>query len=256
MFRLMIICLLAQVLTTGALLTGTESTGIVEAAPVEAPATVRPVSRAGTMARHKRMNERVTQGDVALLMIGDSITQAWESGGKEVWKKYYAHRKAVNLGIGGDRTQHVLWRLASGNLEGIAPKLAVVMIGTNNSGDDTSEEIAEGVHAIVKLLRKRTPKTKVLVLGIFPRGENDEDARRRVTMGANEIVAKWVDKTGDKMVVFLDIGEKFLGADRTLSRQVMPDLLHLTPAAYATWASAIEPMVAKLLGDQPVVADK
>ena len=208
------------------------------------------------MARHKRMNDRVKQGDVALVMIGDSITESWETGGKAVWKKYYAHRKAVNLGISGDRTQHVLWRLANGNLEGIAPKLAVVMIGTNNSGDDTSEEIADGVQAIAKLLRKRTPKTKVLLLGIFPRGENDEDAHRRVNMKTNEIVADWVEKTGDEMVVYLDIGDQFLGPDRTLSRQVMPDLVHLTPAAYATWASAIEPTVAKLLGDRPVAADK
>ncbi len=251
MFRWTIVCLLAQTI-----ITGPWSAGVLEAAPAESSATVRPVPHAGTMARHKQMNKRVKQGDVALLMIGDSITQGWEGGGKDVWKKYYAHRKAVNLGIGGDRTQHVLWRLTNGNLEGIAPKLAVVMIGTNNSGDDTSEEIADGVQAIAKLLRKRTPKTKVLLLGIFPRGENDEDAHRRVNMKTNEIVADWVEKTGDEMVVYLDIGDQFLGPDRTLSRQVMPDLVHLTPAAYATWASAIEPTVAKLLGDRPVAADK
>jgi len=252
MFRCTIVCLLAQIITSGPWFAR-----VLEAAPVEAPATVRPIPRGGgLLARHKRMNERVKQGDVVLLMIGDSITQGWEGGGKDVWKKYYAHRKAVNLGIGGDRTQHVLWRLANGNLEGIAPKLAVVMIGTNNAGDDTSEEIAEGIRTIAKLLRERTPKTKVLLLGIFPRGKNDDDAHRRVTMKANEIVADWVEKTDDKMVVYLDIGDHFLGPDRTLSRQVMPDLLHLTPAAYATWAGAIEPTVAKLLGDQPVAADK
>ena len=127
---------------------------------------------------------------------------------------------------------------------------------SNNSGDDLPEEIADGVQAIVKLLRQRTPKTKVLLLGIFPRGANDEDAHRQVNMKANALVAVCVKKTGDEMVVYLDIGDQFLGPDRTLSREVMPDLLHLSPAAYATWASAIEPTVAMLLGDLPVAADE
>src|SRR4051812_36193577 len=83
------------------------------------------------MKRHDAMNDRVKQGKVDLLMIGDSITQGWESAGANVWKEFYEKRNAVNLGIGGDRTQHVLWRLDNGNLEGITPKLAVLMIGTN-----------------------------------------------------------------------------------------------------------------------------
>jgi lysophospholipase L1-like esterase len=249
MFRLTTVCLLAHVLIVGA-------TAAEETASPNAPATVLPVPRdGGHMARHQRMNERVKQGDVELVMIGDSITESWERGGKEVWKKHYGHRKAVNLGISGDRTQHVLWRLANGNIDGIEPKLAVIMIGTNNVGDDTSKDIAEGIQAIVKLLRKQTPKTNVLVLGIFPRGENDDDANRKVTMKANEIVAASIEKSADEMVVYLDIGDSFLGPDRTLSRKVMPDLVHLTPAAYATWASAIEPTVAKLLGDEPVKAE-
>ncbi len=252
MFRSMAIFQLAHIFITGACLAT-----VLEAAPVEELSTIRSVPRdGGHLARHKQMNERVKQGDVKVVMIGDSITQSWEAGGNEVWKKYYAHRKAVNLGISGDRTQHVLWRLANGNLDGIAPKLAVVMIGTNNSGDDLPEEIADGVQAIVKLLRQRTPKTKVLLLGIFPRGANDEDAHRQVNMKANALVAVCVKKTGDEMVVYLDIGDQFLGPDRTLSREVMPDLLHLSPAAYATWASAIEPTVAMLLGDLPVAADE
>ena len=89
--------------------------------------------------RHEGFNERARQGNVDLILIGDSITHGWEGKGKDVWNEYYGKRNAVNLGIGGDRTQHVLWRLYHGNIDGISPKLAVLMIGTNNSGDNTPE---------------------------------------------------------------------------------------------------------------------
>src|SRR2546428_11301842 len=135
---------------------------------------VTPAPRdANWMKRHESFNERVKKGNVDLLLIGDSITQGWEGSGKNVWAKFYSPRNAVNLGIGGDRTQHVLWRLDHGNVDGISPKAAVLMIGTNNSNgkDNTAEQIADGIKAIVAMLREKTPKTKVLILAIFPRGE-------------------------------------------------------------------------------------
>ena len=215
----------------------------------DAPAhdAVKPVPReGGWMTRHNSFNERIKKGDVDLLMIGDSITQGWEGAGKDVWAKYYGDRKAVNLGIGGDRTQHVLWRLDNGNIEGIHPKVAVLMIGTNNSGSNTSEQIAEGVTAIVNKLKAKLPGTKILVLAIFPRGTDKNDARRKVNEGANAIISKLAD---DKTVFYLDIGPKFLKDDeaKTLSKDVMPDLLHLNKASYETWAESIEPTLKKLL---------
>jgi lysophospholipase L1-like esterase len=197
----------------------------------------------GWMKRHEAMNTRVKQGNVDLVFIGDSITQGWEGRGKAVWEKFYGKRNAVNLGIGGDRTQHVLWRLQNGNLEGISPKLAVVMIGTNNSGSNTPEQIAEGVTAIVKQLRSTTPDTKILLLAVFPRGANPDDARRKVNEATNEMIAKLAD---DQHVFYLDIGPKFLQEDGTLTREIMPDLLHLSEQGYTIWAEAIEPSVAKL----------
>ncbi|NLE36388.1 MAG: GDSL family lipase, partial [Pirellulaceae bacterium] len=193
------------------------------------------------------------KGNVKLLFIGDSITQGWELAGKDTWKKYYADRDAVNLGIGGDRTQHVLWRLDNGNIDGIEPKLAVVMIGTNNSGANTPKEIAEGVAAIVELLRTKLPKTTVLVLGIFPRGADANDARRPVIRKTNARLAKLAD---GKSVLYEDIGEVFLEPDGTIKREVMPDLLHLSPGSYERWAKAIEPTVARVLGDKPKTPPK
>ena len=200
----------------------------------------------GWMDRHLKMNERVKQGHVDLVFIGDSITHGWEGKGKEVWQEYYGNRNAVNLGIGGDRTQHVLWRLQNGNLEGISPKLAVLMIGTNNTGSNTPAEIAAGVMAIVKELHARVPKTKVLVLAIFPRGVDNTDSKRQVNAKANALVAEQV--AGDPLVQFLDIGAKFLTPDGTLPKEVMADRLHPGPAGYKTWAEAIEPIVAKEVG--------
>ena len=130
----------------------------------------------GWMRRHESFNERAKQGDVDLLFIGDSITQGWENepprGGKEVWAEFYGKRNSMNLDISGDRTQHVLWRLENGNLEGIKPKLAILMIGTNNAAANSSEQIAAGIKAIVEKIRVKLPSTKVLVLAIFPTGSN------------------------------------------------------------------------------------
>jgi beta-glucosidase len=219
-----------------------------EDAPKHAAVTPAPRD-AGWVKRHEGFVEEIKKKDkVDLLFIGDSITDGWRGGGgKKVWDKFYGSRNAVNLGIGGDRTQHVLWRLENGEIAGISPKLAVLMIGTNNSGSNTSQEIADGVAAIVAKLRKDLPETKVLVLGIFPRGEDDNNKQRQVNQGANEIIKKLAD---DKNVFYLDIGPKFTEADGKLSREIMPDLLHLNEKSYTIWAESIEPMVAKLMGEK------
>jgi beta-glucosidase len=213
-------------------------------------ASTKPVPRADAwwQNRHESMNQRVKQGNVDLLMIGDSITHGWEGGGKEVWKQFYEKRNAVNLGIGGDQTQHVLWRLDHGNIDGIRPKLAVLMIGTNNAGSNAQPaEIAAGVKAIVVKLRKSLPEMKVLILAIFPRGADLKDHLRQVNTQANQLIAKLADR---KHVFYLDIGAKFLDEQGNLPRSIMPDLLHPNAKGYLIWAEAIEPSVSKLMGEK------
>lgn len=208
----------------------------------------KPVPRqGGWMKRHESFNKRVAQGNADVIFIGDSITQGWEGKGKQVWAKFYNNRNAVNLGIGGDRTQHVIWRLDNGNLYRIQPKAAVIMIGTNNSGSNSPEQIADGVTTIVEQLRDKLPETKILLLAIFPRGADKSDKRRQVNEATNEIIAKLDD---GKHVHYLDIGPKFLEADGTLTREIMPDLLHLSPKGYTIWAESIEGPLAKLLGEK------
>ncbi|WP_164100546.1 platelet-activating factor acetylhydrolase IB subunit [Candidatus Laterigemmans baculatus] len=206
---------------------------------------VTPVPRGGSwMTRHEAMNKRVAQGNVDLVFIGDSITQGWEGNGKQVWEEYYGDRNAVNLGIGGDRTQHVIWRLDNGNLEGISPDLAVIMIGTNNSRSNKPEEIADGVEQIIEQLKTKTPETEILLLGIFPRGATPEDPLRQVNEKTNQMISKFAD---GQQVHYLDIGKEFLGEDGSLSKEIMPDLLHLSPQGYEIWAKSIEPKVKELL---------
>lgn len=197
------------------------------------------------MQRHQAMNERVKQGNVDLIFVGDSITQGWEGEGQDVWAAYYGHRNAVNLGISGDRTQHVLWRLQNGNLEGISPKLAVVMIGTNNAASNEAEETAEGIAAIVNVLREKLPSTKVILLAIFPRGETPEDPLRQKNEKVNSLISKLADGA---TVKFVNLNVAFLAIDGRLPRDIMPDLLHPNKRGYAIWAAELEPYVAEILG--------
>ena len=200
------------------------------------------------MPRHEeKLAEKSKAERVDLVWIGDSITHGWEGEGKEIWKQRYASRHALNLGFSGDRTENVLWRLQHGAIDGISPKLVVVMIGTNNTGhrQDPADQTAAGVAAILGELEQRVPDAKVLLLAIFPRGETAEDPLRKLNTEINAELAKLAD--GER-VHFLDINERFL-EDGNLPKSIMPDLLHPNAEGYRIWGEAIEPKLAKLMGE-------
>lgn len=201
--------------------------------------------------RHESFVEIAKKGGVEVLFLGDSITDAWRfydeqngRGGKRIFDREFAPLKAANFGIGGDQTQHVLWRIQNGELDGIQPKVVMLMIGTNNMSSHSAEQIAEGVAAIVKEIHKRSPKTKVLLLGIFPRGEKPGQIRDKIKQ-CNQILAKLDD--GGKTVKYLDIGDKFLEPDGTLPKEIMYDYLHLTEKGYQIWADAVKGEIEKLM---------
>lgn len=212
-------------------------------------AAVKPAPRdANWLKRHEGFVALAKKGNVDVLFLGDSITDAWRSSGKNVWAKHFEPLRAANFGIGGDRTQHVLWRLQNGELEGIQPKVVVLMIGTNNSNgkDNTAEEIADGVTAIVKEIHTKSPQTKVLLLGIFPRGTPDKHREQREKIKTvNGIIAKLDD---GKRVKYVDIGSKFIEPNSTISKEIMPDLLHLSEKGYEIWAEAIKGTVEEMMG--------
>ncbi len=205
--------------------------------------------------RHQQKLLEAAKGDYDLVFVGDSITHFWERDGEfglPVWERYYGHRKALNLGFGGDRTEWVNWRLQNGEIEGLDPKVVVLMIGTNNThiGEDAPEETLAGISSNLKTIRSHLPNSKVLLLSIFPRGESLEDPLRQlneqVNAGLPELAA------ADPAVIHLDINDHFLDEDGRLSREIMPDLLHPNTQGYAVWAAAMEPVLSQMLDDQMI----
>ena len=201
--------------------------------------------------RHDQKVAVTKAGGVELAFLGDSITHSWENGGKPVWERYYAHRKAANFGFSGDRTEHVLWRLENGELIELQPKVVVIMIGTNNIGHGSSspQQTADGVGAIVDKLQKDIDGVKILLLAVFPRSLNSSDKMRRDVAEATRLFSPLGVREN---VVFLDVGKYFLRPSGEIRTTMLPDNLHPNTGGYEIWAKAMEPTLAKLLGDEPI----
>lgn len=218
---------------------------------LDASAAIEKTDPSGKFQRmHASFLARGKAGPIGVLFLGDSITEGWGKA-PHVWEHYYGKMQPANFGIGGDQTHHVIWRLTNGELDGISPKVVVLMLGTNNTGAHTAEEIAAADKKIVGMIREKLPNTKVLVLAIFPRGarKNPEgvitdaavaDATKRMDVinAANALLAKLDD---GKNVRFLDINSVFVGQDGKIPFAIMPDQLHPNAAGYQLWADAMKP---------------
>jgi lysophospholipase L1-like esterase len=209
--------------------------------------------------RHEGFVAAAIKDGVDVLFLGDSITDFWrrsatetvptflpEGGGRAVWDKTFARLKAANFGSCGEGTQHVLWRVRNGRLDAILPKLVVLMIGVNNLAmmGNSCEEVAGGIKAIVREIHARTPTTKVLLLGLYP--HLDEALMGRIRQ-VNAIVARLDD--GGATVKFMDLGDRFRSADRTL-KSVMPDGCHPNAKGYQVVADAILPTVRMMIAPE------
>jgi lysophospholipase L1-like esterase len=194
--------------------------------------------------RHRTFSEIARGATIELLFVGDSITDGWRNSGQPVWDQYFAPLKPANFGIGGDTTQGVLWRMQNGELEGYKAKLIVLMLGTNNINRNPNDEIVDGDRLIIEEFKKRQPQAKVLLLGIFPRSAEATHPYRASIKDINGKLAKLAD---NKQVFFLDIGDKFLTSDGTLTTEIMPDGLHPNLRGYRIWADAISARVKELM---------
>lgn len=196
--------------------------------------------------RHEAKRKEAGRIKVKLLFVGDSITHGWETKGAEVWREYYQNRNAFNLGFSSDRTEHVLWRLDNGAVDGMNPALVVLLIGTNNTGDrmDPAVYTAEGIKRIVTNLRARLPGTRVLVIGIMPRHVSPLNEMRKRNDEVNRLISRL--DNGDS-VQYLDIGPEFVSEDGTIRKDLMPDLLHPNAAGYRVWAEAMEPAIERMM---------
>ena len=225
--------------------------------PAAANTAVQPAPRdAAWLKRHEGFVVEAARGGVDVLFLGDSITDGWRrpgpNGGKGVWDREFAPLRAANFGIGGVRPQHVLGRIEQGTLEGLRPRVVVLMIGTNNTGFErdgttarnTPAETVAGVQAILGQLRRRVPEARVLLLAVFPRGEKPDHPQR---LQVNEINRGLAPLADGRHVTFLDVGPSFLAADGTLPAAVMPDFLHPREEGYTRWAAALQAPLAELL---------
>jgi len=193
--------------------------------------------------RHAVNVEQMSQGGVDLLLVGDSITHGWDNR-KELSDKFFGSFKPINLGFSGDQTQHVLWRLDHLPLDKITPKVAMIMIGTNNIGHKegtTPKEAADGIVAIVKKLQKQYPKLQIIVLKVFPRDEKPDGEYRKKVDEINAALPSLL--RGMRNVSLVDINAGFLDKDGTLPKSIMGDFLHPGNEGYEYWGNKVTPII-------------
>jgi lysophospholipase L1-like esterase len=185
-----------------------------------------------------------TEGSAPLVFIGDSITQGWNGEGQSLWEKHFEPLSAVNFGIGGDTTQNLLWRLKYGATENLDPKAVILLIGTNNLSftSDNPETIAAGVIAVVDALSQSYPHAEILLMGVFPRSPNADHPHRSSIDRINGIISQLESR---ERITYLDITKKLAEPDGRLSKEIMPDFLHLSEEGYRRWTEAILPWVKK-----------
>lgn len=263
--------LIYRLLLAAALVSGCTTAQVSE--PVSPPAAGTPApnqlsasdafekqDKGAFLEHHASFLARAKSGPIGVLFLGDSITERWRIA-PQIWQAYYGNYAPANFGIGGDRTQNVIWRIEHGELDGIAPKVLVLMLGTNNSLTYTAAEIAAADRKIVAMIRAKLPDTRILLLGVFPRGPRDpkggpidaaaidDAARRMVTIRAvNRDLAKLDD---GRTIRYLDIGHVFLGPDGQIPEALMPDRLHPGPAGYQLWADAMQPLLDEMMRGMP-----
>lgn len=236
------------------MLLGAATSSVAVEAPLPIPAVAAPkIGRDGRLdprfqQRHRENLERAASGGIGVLFLGDSITEGWFwAGNREIWDEHLAVRAPANFGIGGDRTEHLLWRIENGELDGIHPRAVVLLIGTNNIGAP-AEEIRAGVLEVARRVREKLPETHLLLLGIFPRGADPADPAIAAMRAKIEIVNRALAALDDgDRTRYLDLAPRLAAPDGTLSPAIFPDALHLSAEGYRIWAAAIEPLLAGIM---------
>jgi lysophospholipase L1-like esterase len=222
--------------------------GTLSAVPYE-PRTPESSVTPAEKSRHNDFLREIVagHGDFDFVLIGDSISDWWPRHGADSYARFAAW-KPLDLGVAGETTEEVLWRLQHGELDGIHPKVFMIMIGTNNLGrypDEKPEWVAAGVKKIVETVRAKHPRGKILLLAVFPRGATESEPIRQRVAGVNKLLPALAD---GKDVVFMDIGTKFLDREGNLPREVMPDFLHPNDQGYRIWIEAVGPKLEELMG--------
>jgi lysophospholipase L1-like esterase len=223
---------------------------VSQAAPKKPQSPVEPVTQSGNgydwMARHEAALSLKPTLNPDVVFIGDSITHHWgglPEGrlklGEKVLNSAFPNHRILNLGFGSDRTQHVLWRLDHGELAGLDPKWVVINIGSNNTSDHNgAPEIMEGIKAVCERVKSQLPRSKIILMSIFPRDEKADCPRRKMIAEINRMIADYAKANG---IINLDIGDKFLDANGSVRKDLLPDRCHPVEPGYRIWADALIP---------------
>ncbi len=194
---------------------------------------------------HEQHLQLTRKRQINVAFLGDSITQDWKKH-KSLWRQHYGKYGAANFGIGGDRTQQILWRIDQGLFDHMQPQVVVLNIGVNNLLGNPSEanRIAAGIEKIVATIRDKSPQTKILLLGIFPTGQQPNTPIRKKIQAINTRLAKL---DNGKSIYFLDIGSEFLATDGSIKKKMMPDYLHLSRQGYQIWVNSMRRQFTEIL---------
>jgi lysophospholipase L1-like esterase len=192
--------------------------------------------------KHRKILDGIRTADIDVVFLGDSITRRWEDNA-DLWETYFARFKPFNMGVGADCIQNVKWRILNGEIDGISPKVLALLVGTNNLGDNSAREIADGIADLVGIIRKKLPSTKILSLGIFPRRPDERGIDHNEKIRAvNRILAAELPATGAR---FEDVGGILLDGDGLANQSLMPDGLHLDHNGY----TVLGPVLVRLLDE-------
>lgn len=208
------------------------------------------------MPAHEALLAKAKQGDIDVYFLGDSITRRWHANDypahQENWRQNFLGWNAADFGWGGDTTHNVLWRITNGELDGVTPKVVVLMVGTNNIGgtppDDEQakvDEVVGGIEAILDVVQEKAPQARIVLMGITPRNTNGSPAVMPTIDKINDRIAAFAD--GER-IVYLNINDKLADADGKLFDGVTDDGLHLSDKGYQIWADALKPLFTQWLG--------
>jgi lysophospholipase L1-like esterase len=185
--------------------------------------------------RFHAINREAEARSHTIVFLGDSLTRKWD---RSLWEQHFARLNALNAGVNGDRTEHLLWRIEHGNLAGQKPELVVILIGTNDIGRDRPPEIiAEGVREILVAVRAQLPASRILLLAVLPRTESPGSERRRQVAAVNQLIRTCADR---KHVFYADVGDALLDRAGRLTREVSPDGVHLSERGYVLFTERLE----------------
>ncbi|MEO5818067.1 MAG: GDSL-type esterase/lipase family protein [Gemmatimonadaceae bacterium] len=217
-----------------------------------------PRTDANSLLAHQQLLEKRTTGKIDVYFVGNSITRRWGATDYPAllanWKANFFGWNASDFGWGADKIEHMLWRIENGELDGVNPKVIVILAGANNVGkragtDADVANITRGLKALLDLCRSKAPNATIILTGILPRNDNMEVVPEINRINAN--LARFAD---GKRVRYVNVNDKLASADGVLFDGMTMDKLHPTLEGYQVWADALKPLLAEILGP-PSVTD-